>query len=224
MPAAGRAADVSGAGCAAISGRRPCPAWSACLIETSTGSSANSGSRGGSGLRIEFPLLTGYGSAVAKATALPDTHLVPGSRCSVPRETQSAWTPARPSSGRQGRGDRPRPFPLAAGRMDARRREAARPGDDCFLRDYGLDAVAHVTRDLVGAGVDEDLRDAVGERETERDIGLAGHVGDPLDRDPRYVGEQQEPVARRSVGRVDVAGDHVGYLFDGVAVARHVGA
>jgi hypothetical protein len=46
--------------------------------------------------------------------------------------------------------------------MDYRRREAALPGDGHFLRDHRLDAAAHVARELVRAGVEEDLRDAVG--------------------------------------------------------------
>src|SRR5215470_8369122 len=91
---------------------------------------------------------------------------------------------------------------LAAGRrqrarpgMDDHRRMAAWPGDRHFLRDHRLDPVAHVAHELVGVRTQKDLRDAVGERVAERDIGLASHVGHLLDRDPGYVGEHQEPVA-----------------------------
>src|ERR1035438_7143448 len=99
--------------------------------------------------------------------------------------------------------------------MDYHRCNAARPGDGHFLRDHRLDAAAHVAYELVSAGVEEDLRDAVAEREAERDVGLTGHVGHLLDRDPGYVGEHQEPVALRPAA-VDVTEVRVGNRVDGV--------
>src|ERR1035438_2175706 len=94
--------------------------------------------------------------------------------------------------------------------MDYHRCKAARPGDGHFLRLRRPGAAAHVAYELVSAGVEEDLRDAVAERETERDIGLTGHVGHLLDRDSGYVGEHQEPVALRPAA-VDVTEVHVGH-------------
>ena len=55
--------------------------------------------------------------------------------------------------------------------MDDHRRKAARPGDGHFLGDHRLDAVAHVACELVGAGVGQDLGDAVGERSGARRCG-----------------------------------------------------